>query len=87
MLQSNHSPPLALQLISPLKGARVVCFVNRERYRGNGEVGKGEGELGMLEVLGRWFWLETVGKRWYGVGGKAVMVGRTVMVSLFKRKE
>ncbi|GJY78517.1 hypothetical protein Tco_0484318, partial [Tanacetum coccineum] len=41
-------------------GLRVECFVRVEGYRGNGEVGIGEGELGM--VLGRWFVARNRGK-------------------------
>ncbi|GJX59239.1 retrovirus-related pol polyprotein from transposon TNT 1-94, partial [Tanacetum coccineum] len=63
-LQSNPSLLFVLSSSQPLKGVlRVECFVRVEGYRGNGEVGIGEGELG--RVLGRWYGLETVGKGWF----------------------
>ncbi|GJX41904.1 hypothetical protein Tco_0256894 [Tanacetum coccineum] len=41
-------------------GLRVVLIAKWEGYRGNGEVGNGEGVS--CSVLGRWFGSETVGK-------------------------
>ncbi|GKF49709.1 hypothetical protein Tco_0142960 [Tanacetum coccineum] len=61
-----------LLFISTIEGGAGFCEMSIGKgYRGNGEVGIGEGELGM--VLGRWFGL--VGKKNHGrglfeVGGK-----------------
>ncbi|GJZ88994.1 hypothetical protein Tco_0660776 [Tanacetum coccineum] len=66
MYPKVSQPSLLLSLISPLKGTSGCVIVELERYMGNGEVGIGEGELGM--VLGRWFGLETVGKGWFVIG-------------------
>ncbi|GKG00311.1 hypothetical protein Tco_0302001, partial [Tanacetum coccineum] len=42
-----------------------------KRYRGDGEVGIGEGELG--SVLGRWFGSRNHGGERFEFGGKVVM--------------
>ncbi|GKE30651.1 putative ribonuclease H-like domain-containing protein, partial [Tanacetum coccineum] len=48
-------------------GARVVCFDRERGYKGNGEVGSGRGELGM--VLGRWYGKKNHGGERFDFGG------------------
>ncbi|GKA54137.1 hypothetical protein Tco_0753086 [Tanacetum coccineum] len=58
-----------LLFISTIEGGAGFCEMSIGKgYRGDGEVGIGEGELGM--VLGRWFGLVNHGKGWFEVGGK-----------------
>ncbi|GKE08201.1 hypothetical protein Tco_1411752 [Tanacetum coccineum] len=58
-----------LLFISTIEGGAGFCEMSIGKgYRGDGEVGIGEGELG--SVLGRWFGLVNHGKGWFEVGGK-----------------
>ncbi|GJV09773.1 hypothetical protein Tco_1351314, partial [Tanacetum coccineum] len=62
--QGNPSLSLALHISQPLMGIGLSDFQVGMGYKGNGEVGMVRGLA--VNVLGRWYGLETVGERWIG---------------------
>ncbi|GKG33950.1 hypothetical protein Tco_0434109, partial [Tanacetum coccineum] len=80
VIQSNPSPPLCLDFISPLKGFVGLCVLTGKgviRVMGRWEVVR-DSCRGVLE---RWFGAENRGRGWYGFwrqgsGLRTVMVGK-----------